>query len=216
MVRSSMMVEPLWSSEWLAEVQSAWETTLGRNVSNSDSNKKNSESPLYQCLQEHIQQHYTSRGVKAHISLLEESDDTGFTLFLYAERIQLPSSHVANWMGHYTFHNQGDNLNLSGQIQCRGHVFESGTVQSHYTSKPFYETIIKSSPNVEYGVIVSLIEKWEEEVWEELQALYGELSGSILKQVRRILPVTRTKMDWNVQAVKLVQSMEEDVSRRDS
>lgn len=223
-VRSSTgagaVVEPLWSSEWLSEVQSAWERKLGNcgNDGNNNDNDDKEESPLYQCLQGHIKKHYSSKGVNAHVSLVPNENTSQVDILLYAERIQLSSSHVASWMGKFTYTPSKSNTQLSGQIQLRGHTFESGTVQSHYTSRPFCETIPSLSSSGTTSLeesIPSLIAKWEQEVLDNVNQLYGELSSSILKQVRRILPVTRTKMDWNVQAVRLVQSMEQDVSRRE-
>ena len=44
--------------------------------------------------------------------------------------------------------------------------------------------------------IVDLINKYENEYQEGLEEMYTEVSEKLLKGMRRILPVTRTKFDW--------------------
>ena len=60
--------------------------------------------------------------------------------------------------------------------------------------------------------IIKKIEIWEEDhVMTPLHETYDKLSGGVLKKLRRIIPVTRTKFDWNVSNYQLHKDIGMDV-----
>ena len=65
---------------------------------------------------------------------------------------------------------------------------------------------IKSNDNAEEQLswaksIVKQIQAWEDtEVMDKLTDMYERMNNEYLKSLRRVMPITRTKMDWNVMA----------------
>jgi hypothetical protein len=69
----------------------------------------------------------------------------------------------------------------------QAHSYEEGSIQLNTTRK--------FGP--EQGDVVKLIEKWEQELIDSIAETYDSM-GEKLKSLRRVMPVTRTRMDWNV------------------
>ena len=45
------------------------------------------------------------------------------------------------------------------------------------------------------------VQAWEDkEVMDKLADMYERMNNEYLKSLRRVMPITRTKMDWNVMA----------------
>ena len=57
--------------------------------------------------------------------------------------------------------------------------------------------------------IMDQIQKWDEEnVISPLRNVYNDMSSDILKKMRRVMPVTRTKFNWNIEGHRFVKTME--------
>ena len=54
------------------------------------------------------------------------------------------------------------------------------------------------------------IKSWEEmEVVNKLEIMYESMGSIYLKRLRRVMPVTRTKMEWNVLSHRVAQTLKE-------
>ena len=51
------------------------------------------------------------------------------------------------------------------------------------------------------------IERMEGSVQEGLEAMYSSMSEDTFKAMRRVMPITRTKMNWSLSDVKLKQNL---------
>ena len=91
-------------------------------------------------------------------------------------------------------------VTITGYIQIIAHYFEDGNVQLNTTkSIPAFD--IKYVTTEELAKeIVKAIEKIENEIQGSLNDMYREMHDHTLRAMRRTLPVTRTKMEWNTNA----------------
>ncbi|KAK3175123.1 F-actin-capping protein subunit alpha [Lepraria neglecta] len=81
---------------------------------------------------------------------------------------------------------------LSGTLKCDVHYYEDGNVRLT-TKKEVSET---SVPSGDVGGVVRAIAKIEKAWQEELNRGFGRLSEGEFKSLRRQLPVTRQKVEW--------------------
>ena len=89
---------------------------------------------------------------------------------------------------------------ITGQINILAHYFEDGNVQLN-TSKAIPSTTLNYNSEIELGeAIAKHIEITENQIQSGLNEMYSSMNDLTLRALRRILPVTRSKMEWNRQA----------------
>lgn len=90
-----------------------------------------------------------------------------------------------------------DSNELQATAKVHVHYFEEGNVQLH-TSKSDTLAISASKSAEQYAKsIVKSIEAFEESYQQELFKQCSELSEGAFRALRRQLPMTRQKIDWD-------------------
>jgi capping protein alpha len=82
---------------------------------------------------------------------------------------------------------------LSGEIKVDVHYYEDGNVRL-LTTNTLEVVEIPGGSAVE---VVKTIAKKEKEYQEKLNDAFGQLSEGAFKNLRRQLPITRQKVDWD-------------------
>jgi capping protein alpha len=96
----------------------------------------------------------------------------------------------------------GNGSSVTGRIRLNVHYFEDGNVQLQTDTN---KTIQGSS---DAKVIVESIKKVEQEFEMELEASYNALGTNTFKALRRALPMTANKINWNsIKAYSLAKDM---------
>lgn len=95
-----------------------------------------------------------------------------------------------------------------GKVRINAHYFEDGNVQLKQ-SKIFKEAIKLSGSDFEKdaSVIVDTISKNEEKLQVSLDVMYEDMPDNIFKAMRRALPITNTKMEWNLQLQSMLTQL---------
>lgn len=96
---------------------------------------------------------------------------------------------------------------IEGSITIKSHFFESGNVQFNQkrTVKAdfqFQESMAENAKN-----IIKVIERLEGDVQASLSQLYEEMPAGFFKHLRRVTPLTKTKMVWNLNAIKMNRNL---------
>ncbi|KAJ3074335.1 F-actin-capping protein [Podochytrium sp. JEL0797] len=92
-----------------------------------------------------------------------------------------------------------DSTDIHGDIKAHVHYYEDGNVQLK-TSKQITASLgalIVSDPADFATIAAKTILKAETEYQMALNVSYGQISDTTFKSLRRALPITRTKLDWN-------------------
>lgn len=95
------------------------------------------------------------------------------------------------WRSTYTY--SPSDSSLTGTIKVDVHYYEDGNVRL-LTKKFFNETLRSGATAAD---IVKSIETGEKKYQQELNRAFGALSEGAFKSLRRQLPVTRQKIDWD-------------------
>ena len=83
---------------------------------------------------------------------------------------------------------------MQGMIQVRAHYFEDGNVQL-YATKEVTASSVKD--------VAALVEEKENALHAGLEAMYGDMADATFKALRRVMPITKLKMKWSVDALRL-------------
>lgn len=95
-----------------------------------------------------------------------------------------------------------DSRTLDGKILLNVHYYEQGNVQlstTHTISLELPSTISSSSgtPSASASKILALIEAEENKYQTSLNVAYQQMGDKTFKGLRRALPMTRAKLDWD-------------------
>lgn len=121
-----------------------------------------------------------------------------FIIQIIANRYNPSNFWSGRWRSEYEI-NLGSR-SVQGRIAVNVHYYEQGNVQlaaNHEVSLPAPSTILQSSPTVSATKVLALIEKEEGEYQISLTETYQNMSEKTYKSLRRALPMTRSKMDWD-------------------
>ncbi|MCJ1262243.1 F-actin-capping protein [Lobaria immixta] len=114
----------------------------------------------------------------------------------------LDSQHIDLMNGRFrtTYHFTPATASLSGTLKCDVHYYEDGNVRLT-TSKTLASTAVSSSPSASSSsalaiAITKTIAATEHKYHDELNRGFTKLSEGEFKALRRQLPVTRQKVEW--------------------
>lgn len=136
-----------------------------------------------------------------YMDLSEESLDVyvGIT----SKNVQLANYYTGEWVSKWKITKGA----IEGNINIKAHFFESGNVQFNQKKNiksdfQFTENMADNSKN-----IMKIIERLEGEVQASLSILYEEMPNGFFKNLRRVTPLTKTKMVWNLNAIKMNRNL---------
>lgn len=96
------------------------------------------------------------------------------------------------WRSIWTYHS-GE---LVGHFKIVVHYYEDGNVQLNTDTTQTIK-IAEGSPDATAGAALKAIAKAEQAYQEALDASYRSMGDTTFKALRRALPITRTRIDWN-------------------
>lgn len=137
----------------------------------------------------------------AACSVFGTSDQGTVTLVACTEAHKFQPSNYwnARWRARWSVSFQPSakaNVEMNGTLKVQVHYYEDGNVQlvSH---KEIKETIVTSDPEGTAKALVKAIENAENDYQNAISENYQTMSETTFKALRRALPVTRSKIDWN-------------------
>lgn len=119
------------------------------------------------------------------------------------ERPNLRNFWSGKWLSNWAVTLSPGQAAVSGSIKVHAHYFEDGNVQLQTTKEVPSVAIPYTDVSELATQVVTHIESAETDLQKGLEEMYGNMNEETFRAMRRIMPVKRTKMEWNVNAVRM-------------
>ena len=121
-------------------------------------------------------------------------------VLISAHNLNLKSFWSGEWLS--TWELDISEKQVKGTLRANTYYYEEGNIQFNLDTK-FNSTVQGGDNNAIANNLVEFIKTSENSVQLELEKVYDELSENYIKPLRRKLPVTGTKMNWNINQLNL-------------
>lgn len=133
--------------------------------------------------------------------------DGGIFLVISGEKANLKSFWSGKFQSQWTVTLDGTTARLSGESKIHVHYFEDGNLQMQ-TTKSFPGEILNWKSETELAdAVFTRIQAFENALQNGLDDMYTNMNNETFKSMRRIMPISKTKMDWNLNAVRMVRQV---------
>lgn len=140
---------------------------------------------LNTALEKHVQEHYPSA-----VAMGVFPSGSSIVLLTVANKYSLNNFWTGRWRAQYTL--DVSSGNVKGEIKVDVHYFEDGNVRLQ-TAKPIDIKV----GNVTATEVVRQVALAEKKYQEELNKGFVQLNEGVFKGLRRQLPVTRQRVEWD-------------------
>ncbi|KAI9805917.1 MAG: hypothetical protein M1825_000531 [Sarcosagium campestre] len=142
---------------------------------------------LLKSLATHIREHYLG----ATYGVYPAENDTSIAILVVANKYSPSNFWNGRWRSLYIF--SPSTSSLKGNLKVDVHYYEDGNVRL-LTDKPVTASFSSSTPSG--AEIVRQIASLEKKYQEELNRAFNIMNEGAFKSLRRQLPITRQKIEW--------------------
>ena len=140
------------------------------------------------------------------------NDDSLISLEVYAEKVSTSNCHSGSWHATYTIQVlSSTSATIGGTVRLRSHEYEEmANVQLSSTHALDQVTVSAKTGQDWADAVLAQVQTWERgDVQGYLARLYDDevMNNGMLRSMRRVLPVTKTRMDWNMGGHRLVRTL---------
>jgi capping protein alpha len=146
-------------------------------------------------VKEYINKYYSKQVTESNI-YFDSSDK--IIILISAHNINMKNFWSGEWLSSWEYDIK--TKKLKGNIKANTYYYEEGNIQFNLNTN-FDESVSGSSNSDISNNIYKIIEKSENNIQVELESVYDNFSNDYIKPLRRKLPVTGTKMNWNINQV---------------
>ena len=127
------------------------------------------------------------------------------SLVVSGEKLNLRNFWSGQFLSTWTVALAAGGPTVSGEIKIRAHYFEEGNVQLQSKKAVAAQTLAVDAGDAAAvaAAVKELVATEERLLQEGLEEMYSNMTDETFKAMRRVMPVHRNKMNWNINEVKL-------------
>ena len=166
------------------------------SVENIDDNNS-LRNELDNKIKTYLEKNYTSGITKSNVYF--DSNSNKIIILISVHNINMKNFWSGEWLSSWEF-DIGTKA-LKGNIKANTYYYEEGNIQFNLNTN-FENNNSGDSDSDLSNNICKTIEKNENNVQIDLESVYDNFSSQYIKPLRRKLPITGTKLNWNINQVK--------------
>jgi F-actin capping protein alpha subunit len=160
---------------------------------------------LAKCWSAHQEETYGKKdGVTARFAVLKQDSGSGWMLRTYAEVLDTAKFRTGYWAGKWMIDGNGSKVSISGELSLHVYYYEGGSNVQMRGKREIPSAPVNVASNGDHTdeneakaqAIVAYIKSMEKSLHQDLSD-DDALFLSSLPKIRRILPITKTRMKWN-------------------
>ena len=153
-------------------------------------------SALEEAMREYVAAHYPDGNVTVYGK--KEGGETVLVVCIEDHQFQPNNFWNGRWRSEWkvSFSDPSEAGSLKGSLKLQVHYYEDGNVQL-VSNKDIEEEISVNDPNSLASHIQKSVKAAETAYQQGINENYEKMSSTAFKSLRRQLPITRTKIDWN-------------------
>lgn len=171
-------------------------------------------SALQTAVDTYLRTHYTATADLAGAVTVKSSGDGEDVMVINVcgEKSNLRNFWAGRWQSGWSVTIGGAKSEVSGEVKVLAHYFEDGNIQSnthrHFEPRPLASSASASSDPVAFASsVIGVICENEVTLHQGLETMYNSMGEETLRSLRRSMAVTRSKMDWNLAAQRMVRNL---------
>lgn len=177
--------------------------TFGEQVGDSEQKNEEVRAATAEALSAYLLGNY-SKG-KAYSGVY--GSDEGLKIIVSGQNVHLGNCWTGSWRGEYTVDVSASGTTaLTGKTTVAVHYFEDGNVQLHAAIDNTVDVTVADA-KATGSSIAAAIAKIELDFQNNLEEMYITMHNDTFKQMRRFLPKTKMKMNWNAAAHNMVEQL---------
>lgn len=211
--------QALCKSNWLTEAQDKSKELQFADIHENDL-CHSIANPLLEKLKRYQSDNFLSKpGVSARVAMTSvrnsksDADCGKLLVHTYAEKIDTSNKFSGNWKATWTIDKVESGVGeISGHVAVRSYAYEDGNVQLKIT-KEFPPVMVgkvsleeDEDPSLVDGMVQQIMQ-WETVILGVLACMNESVTNDHLRSIRRILPITKTKMNWDAVAHRSVKTL---------
>ncbi|RMX63413.1 hypothetical protein KXD40_006660 [Peronospora effusa] len=131
---------------------------------------------------------------------------TKLVVNLCTERVNLRNFWGGRWKSRWEVDLTANPSIVMGTIELHVHYFENGNLQLQ-SIKDVKEEITVQRPGGLGDAILGVMKEAEDNLQTNLEDMYINMSEETFKEMRRVMPVTQTKMEWSLHAHRTAKDL---------
>jgi capping protein alpha len=180
-----------------------WLTDKATGSANDTSNAK-LRSALEKALRKYVEEFYVDP--KDYALAVYDQGDGNLVVLISAKRVNLGNFWSGGWRSTHTVNVAGSKGKVSAHINANVHYFEEGNVQLNTNFDEEFDVKVED-PESFSKEVSEVIKGVENKFQKNMEEMYLNMHTQTFKAMRRFLPVTGTKMDWNPNAHRMVDQL---------
>lgn len=127
-------------------------------------------------------------------------------MLISAHNYNFKNSWSGEWLSIWDVKKDNNNYDLSGQVTVSTYYYEDGNVQFKLNNSFNGKTNEFKNAETTANEVIQLLQKFEDSIQIELDKIYDDLSENYLKPLRRKIPITGQRMNWNLNQIAFSQN----------
>ena len=144
--------------------------------------------------------HYGGRGSRDKHHAVYALDGA-LAVAIRGDKVNLRNFYAGGWASTWTAAVDGAGYAVSGAVRVRAHYFEDGNVQLQSAKT------VEAAKCADVAAVAALVEETEGALQRGLEDMYENMSAETFKAMRRVMPISRQKMKWNINEIALKRGL---------